>query len=110
MASYGDVTHVQGRRADDITKKYWITLRDAFLIAIGAAGMWGTQVATQNKTQASIEALTAEVRSSHADMQRQIDEIRRRAEQGVVYGVEAEKEAARLEGLLVGSGVKGTVK
>ena len=117
LASYDNVTPA---RSDDATRLK-LTLRDFIIAALAIAGTWGLQVATteryQGKTTAAIENLATKFdgyvqqqSNTNGSLQRQIDEIRRRAEQGVVYGVEAEKEAARLEGIMLGAGVKERAK
>lgn len=106
LASYGIVTPTPGRRTDDISK-FKMVLRDALFLAIGAASMWGTQVATQSRTQAAVEHLGEEIRGMRDDLQRQIDEVRKTANLGVVDGTAAQVEAARLQGIMLGAGIKG---
>lgn len=105
------------RRSTDVTKRYGLSYRDALIFALGAAGMWGTQVATQQKTTSAISELGVKVSDyvekqaeTNSQVQRQVDQIRGRAELGVVLGNEAKSEAARLEGIMIGAGIKGAAK
>jgi hypothetical protein len=114
LASYGDVTRpVDGRRTSDISKSR-LTVRDVILLVVGAASMWGTQVATQWRTQSAIDTLGTKFdgyvqkqSEANIEFQRQLDEVRKTANLGVVTANSAEKEAARLEGILLGAGIKG---
>jgi hypothetical protein len=119
LASSGDVT--PARRSEDLTRSK-ITLRDAIVAALAIAGMWGLQVATQERaaarTQASIETLSTKFdgyvqkqTEANAEFQRQLDEVRKQANLGVAYGIEAKTEAARLGGIMTGTGIfKGAAK
>lgn len=109
-----DVT--TGRRTSDITKSR-LTLRDVVLIVFGAAGMWGTQVATQWRTQSAIDTLGTKFdgyvqkqTEANVEFRRELDEVRKTANLGVVTANNAAKEAARLEGILLGAGIKGATK
>lgn len=104
-------------RSDDATKLR-ITLRDFIVAAIAIAGMWGLQVATQERAQgqttAAIQTLGTKFdgyvqkqTEANTEFQRQLDAVARRAELGVVTGNHAVEEAARLQGILMGAGIKG---
>lgn len=110
MALYDHVT--TGRRTEDFVKTR-LTVRDVFILLVGATGMWGTQVATQSKTQASIELLAEKVDSYQrkqteavAMLQRQIDDNRRQLEMDILTEAQTAKELAELKGFLSGAGVK----
>lgn len=101
---------------DDATKSK-VTLRDAVFIALGVAGMWGIQVATQSKTQAAIETWGTKVdgyiatqANTNTELQRQIDEARRSATLALVNDAETAKQLAELKGFLAGAGIKGVTK
>lgn len=75
--------------------------------------MWGTQVATQSKTQSSIDNLAtriegyqSEQHSTNTEFQRQVDDARRQAALALVNDAQTAKELAELKGFLAGSGVK----
>jgi hypothetical protein len=101
--------HMTGRRSDDVVKTSRITLRDFIIAAISISGMWGLQVATSTRTTAAIEQLGMKLdgyiqkQAEHnIEMQRQVDEVRRQANLGVVLANEAKTEAAKLEGMFIG--------
>ncbi len=114
MASYENVTP---QRSEDFTTRNKITLRDAILLAIGAATMWGTQLAGQWKTQSLLDNLGTKFESYQLkqvetvnDLQRQIDEWRQETKLNRVNTAETNKELSELKGILLGSGFRGVQK
>ena len=108
MASYGPVTPVK----DDATK-FKITLRDFIVGVLGAAGMWGMQIATQYGMRSDIRDLGTKFESyqktqmtTNDDLQRQIDEARRTAAGARVAADDATVSLAELKGILIGAGIK----
>jgi hypothetical protein len=94
-----------------------MSMRDAVVFTLGVAGMWGVQVATQTKTQNAIENLGTKMEAfveketeRDLELQRQIDELRKKADLAIVLANEAKTETARQEGMLTGSGILKTSK
>ncbi len=115
LASYENVT--PQRRSDDITTRK-LSLRDAVFIALGVAGMWGVQVATQygirsdvRDLKTSFDAYVQQQSSTNISMQQQINEWRSETKLNRERSVEQDKALSELRGFLVGSGIiKGTSK
>src|SRR5579872_453553 len=111
------MTPTAGRREDDATRMR-ITVRDFLIAVIGAATMWGIQIATQWRLQSGIDQLSIKITgyqdkqdAANTEFRRQIDEVRRAANMGIEKGSEAAVEAARLQGMLLGAGIiKGAPK
>lgn len=104
-------------RASDDAAKFKLSLRDVLILLAGALAMYGAQLGVQWRTQAAIDNLAVKMdgyqqkqEKENVEMQRQLDEVRRTANMGVAVGNDAAKEAARLEGILMGAGIKGVPK
>ncbi len=103
LASYGDVTPspTPGRRDYDLTLSR-LTLRDAILIALGVAGMWGVQLATQYGMRSDIRDLGTKFENVRQDAA----SARQLANLAIVNDAQTAKELAELKGFLAGAGIR----
>lgn len=110
LASYANVTPI---RTDD-PSKWKLSIRDVVLLLIGCAGMYGAQIARDSSMNAKMDRIGDKIDAAistqggvNDEFRRELDRVRGRAELGVVLGNEAKAETAKLEGMLIGAGVKG---
>lgn len=75
--------------------------------------MWGTQVATQSKTQGAIENLGTKVdgymqtqANTNSVLNRDIADARQKANLAIINDATTSKELAELKGYLMGVGIK----
>jgi hypothetical protein len=114
LASWVGMTPHQ--RADDFTTKSRITLRDAVFVAMGIAGMWGAQLATQYGMRSDVRDLgtkfdgfVQQQNATTASLQTQINEWRAETKLNRERSSDQERALSELRGFLVGAGlIKGT--
>jgi hypothetical protein len=93
-------------------------------LLLGCLAMYGAQIAAQGKTQAAIDKTNAAIEnfstkfdgytlrqsSVNDSLQRQIDDGRRESALNRVNLEDMNKEIAKLQGILLGAGIKGAQK
>ena len=118
LASYGWMTPSRSdehnRRStdpDDATRSR-VTIRDAVFVALGVAGMWGVQVATQAGLRSDIrdfgtrqESYQAQQNALNSSFQQQINEWRSETKLNRERDSDRQREIAELKGLLTGIGI-----
>jgi len=104
--------HVVTSSTDDVAR-FKLSLRDVVVLVVGAAGMWGVQIATQYGMRSDIRDLSTEFRNYQRQqmdengwLQSQIDDRRREAAAAKIDAQEALGDVKELRGFLAGVGVK----
>jgi hypothetical protein len=106
LASYDAVTP---NRADEIAK-HKITVRDAVLVLIGCAGMYGAQVARDSGLRSDMRNLQTSFEDARESQQKEIALWRAETKLNAVDLATVQKEVAELKGILMGAGIKGLPK
>ncbi len=107
LASSGLVT--PSRRIDDVAK-FKISLRDAILVLLGCVGMYGAQVARDYGLRSDMRDLQTSFEASVRSQQQQIDQWRQETKLNNVNITNVQTELAKLQGILLGAGIKGVQK
>lgn len=102
-----DVT--PSRRSDDISK-FRLTLRDAILLLIGCIGMYGAQIARDYGLRSDMRDLNTSFEAATRSQQQQIDQWRGETKLNGVNISNIQTELAKLQGILLGAGIKGVQK
>lgn len=97
------------RRSDDISK-FRLTLRDAILLLVGCIGMYGAQVARDYGLRSDMRDLQTSFDASVRSQQQQIDQWRQETKLNGVNIANVQTELAKLQGILMGAGIKGVTK
>jgi len=98
-------------RTEDASK-FRITVREVLFLVVGAASMWGAQVATQSRIQSAIDNLGTRFdgyiqtqMATNTELQRQIDEWRAETKLNRERDSDRQRELAEVKGLLTGLGI-----
>ena len=97
------------RRSDDISK-FRLTLRDAILLLIGCIGMYGAQIARDYGLRSDMRDLQTSFEAATRSQQQQIDQWRQETKLNGVNIAIQQTELAKLQGILLGAGIKGVAK